>query len=43
MMLTISTREYRYLLPMTLVLPRILLQYQPQVFGILSGIFGQKP
>ena len=42
-MLTISTREYRDLIPMTLVLPRILLQYQPQVFGILSGIFGQKP
>ena len=39
MLLTISTREYRYLLPMVLVLPRILLQYQPEVFGILSGIF----
>jgi hypothetical protein len=39
MMLTISTREYRYLLPIALVLPRILLQYQPQVFGIVSGIF----
>jgi hypothetical protein len=38
MMLTISTRESRYLLPMALVLPRILLQYQPQVFGIVSGI-----
>jgi len=39
MMLTISTREFRYVLPMALVLPRILLQYQPQVFGIVSGIF----
>jgi hypothetical protein len=38
MMLAISTRQFRYLLPMLLVLPRIALQYQPQVFGIISGI-----
>jgi hypothetical protein len=41
MMFAISTKEYRYLLPMIFVLPRILLQYQPQVSGIVSGIFGQ--
>ncbi len=38
MMLAISTRQSRYLLPMLLVLPRIALQYQPQLFGIISGI-----
>jgi hypothetical protein len=39
MMLSISTKEFRYLLPMVSVLPGVLLQYQPQVFGIVSGIF----
>ncbi len=42
MMFAISTREYRYLLPMVFVLPRILLQYQPQVLGIASGILSQQ-
>jgi hypothetical protein len=38
MMLAVSTRQYRYLLPMAMVLPRIALQYQPQVFGIVAGL-----
>lgn len=41
MMLSISAKEFRYLLPVMLVLPRILLQYQPQVFGIVSGAFAR--
>ena len=37
LMLAVSTKQRRYLFPMMLVLPRIALQYQPQVFGIISG------
>ncbi len=43
MMFAVSTKEYRYLLPTVFVLPRILLQYQPQVLAIVSGILKQQP
>jgi hypothetical protein len=38
MMLAVSTGQRRYLLPTLLVLPRIALQYQPQLFGIVAGL-----
>ena len=41
MMLAISARQRRYLIPMAMVLPRIALQYQPQLFGIMAGLLGR--